>query len=147
MLDIEKTLKETFNEPLNDEEIRSIIFWTDYDKEFVDDYHKLDLGDVKIIELTENNQFFVKHLLEEEDIQSSYLIYTHLDLTSSRNWLYDIYMYAKTFSADRLSIMMKELGMEHSLRPTVEKYAIFFNNKERYRRFKALHIHTYISEK
>lgn len=147
MHDVEKSLNETFNEPLKDEEIRSIIFWTDYDKEFVDDYYKLDLGDVKILELTENNQFFVKHLLEEEDVQSSYLIYTHLDLTSSRNWLYDIYMYAKTFYADRLSIMMKGLGMEHSLRPTVEKYATFFNNKERYRRFKALHIHTYTTEK
>lgn len=147
MSDIEKSLNKMFSEPLKDEEIRSIIFWTDYDKEFVDDYYKLNLGAVKIIELTENNQFFVKHLLEEEDLKSSYLIYTHLDLGSSRNWLYDTYKYSKTFYADRLSIMMKELEIGHNLRSTVEKYATFFNNKERYRRFKALNIHTYTAEK
>lgn len=146
MQDIEKTLKETFKEPLKDEEIRSIVFWTDYDREFEEDYQRLDLGDVKIIALTENNQFFVKHLLEEEDVLSSYLIYTHLDITSSRNWLYDIYMYAKTFYADRLSILMKGLGMEHGMRETVEKYATFFSRQERSRRFKALQIHTYTRE-
>lgn len=146
MTEIEQSLNETFNKPLKDEEIRTIVFWKDYDKEFVDDYHKLDLDDVKIIHLTENNQFYVKHVIEEEDLESSYLIYTHLDLTSSRNWLYDTYMYAETFYADRLSLRMNGLGIGQHLRPVVEKYARFFDSKERIRRFKALNIYTYTKE-
>lgn len=146
MAEIKKSLSKIFNEPLKYEETRKIVFWTDYGQEFKDDYQALELEGVKIIQLTDHNQFFVKHLIEEEDPGSSYLIYTHLDLTSSRNWLYDTYMYAETFYADRLSLVMNELGIGHVLRPTVEKYARFFDSKERIRRLKGLHIPSYTEE-
>lgn len=147
MTEVEKSLKEIFNKPLKDEEIRKIVFWTDYDEEFKDDYQKLALDEVKIIYLTNNNLFHVKFILEEEDTTSSYLIYTHLDLTSSRNWLYDTYMYGEEFYADKLSLVMNELGIDHSLRETVQKYARFFDSKERRSRLGALNIQTYTEEK
>jgi len=147
MVEIERSLNEQFNLPLKDEEIRKIIFWTDYDHEFIDEYQKLDLADVKIIHLTNKNQFAIKHLIEEEDPTSSFLIYTEIDLESEDNWLYDTYMYGQTFYADRLSLVMNDLGINQSLRPTIEKYARFFASKERIRRLKLINISSYTVEK
>src|SRR5699024_11206044 len=84
-----------------------------------------------------NNQFYTKHLLEEEDPTSSYLIYTNLDLESEKNWLYDTAMYSKTFYADKLSLIMKDLSMDQALRPIVQQYFNFFNLKENMQRLKA----------
>src|SRR5699024_1929065 len=147
MTEIEKSLQEQFNAPLKDEKVRRIVFWTDYDHEFIEDYETLNLDNVKIIRLTENNQFAIKHLLEEEDDSSSYLIYTDIELTSEDNWLYDTYMYAQTFYADRLSLVMNELGIDPSLRIIIDKYERFFASKERIRRLKSLNITDYTQEK
>ena len=140
------SLTDLFNEPLNDGESRKIVFWTDMDEEFVTDYEKVVIDGVKIIHLHDNNQFYVKHLLEEEDTNSSYLIYTNLNLDSKENWLYDTVMYSKTFYADRLSLIMNDLGIDVSLRAVVQKYIKFFDRKERYEKFRAFDIHTYTKE-
>src|SRR5699024_11614517 len=97
------SLTDLFNEPLNDGESRKIVFWTDMDEEFVTDYEKVVIDGVKIVHLHDNNQFYVKHLLEEEDTNSSYLIYTNLNLDSKDNWLYDTVMYSKDRKSTRLN--------------------------------------------
>lgn len=136
--DIEKNLKQLFDEPLSDGERRKIVFWTDIEGAFEEVYEKISLPDVKIVPLHQNNQFTVKHLLEEQDPDSSYLIYSKIDLHSHENWLYDIVQYSKTFYADRISLLMKEFNIDPSLRPVVQKYASFFNAKDRRNRLKAL---------
>src|SRR5699024_3537932 len=143
---ITTTLTNIFNGPLKEGERRKIVFWTDMDEEFVNDYEKVDIADVNVIHLHENNQFYVKHLLEEEDTGNSYLIYTNLDVTSKDNWLYDTVMYSKTFYADRVSLIMNDLGIESSLRPVVQNYIKFFNSNKRAEKFKAFEIHTYTKE-
>jgi uncharacterized protein (TIGR02687 family) len=143
---IETALIDIFQAPLKDEEERKIVFWTDVDEEFSDDIEKIRLDHVKVVRLYAYNQFRVKHLLEEEDTLSSYLIYTNQALDSKDNWLYDTVLYARTFYADRLSLMMDELNMDSSFRPIVQRYQSFFNNKDRFLRFKAFDIHTYTKE-
>lgn len=145
-IQIVTALTDIYNEPLKDEEERKLIFWTDYDKEFVNDFEKIQIDNVKIVHLHEHNQFYIKHLLEEEDTTSSYLIYTNMELDSPDNWLYDTTMYSKTFYADRISLIMNELQIENSLRPIVQQYKKFFDAKERIRRFKAFGIRTYTEE-
>ncbi|MBU5465808.1 BREX-1 system phosphatase PglZ type A [Virgibacillus sp. MSJ-26] len=140
------SLTDLFNEPLNDGENRKIVFWTDLDEEFVTDYERVTIDDVKVIHLHDNNQFYVKHLLEVEDTDSSYLVYTNLNLDSKDNWLYDTVVYSKTFYADRLSLIMNDLGIDSSLRAVVQKYIKFFDRKERAEKFKAFDIHTYTKE-
>lgn len=143
---INEALTDLFNQPLKDGEERKLVFWTDLEKEFIEDFDKLSIDGVKILHLHENNQFYVKHLLEEEDFDSHYLIYTNNDLNSPENWLYDTVLYSQTFYADRLSLIMDDLHIDPSLRPVVQDYVKFFNKKNT-NRLKALNIRTYTKEK
>jgi len=43
------SLKKTFDEPLKDEEVRKLVFWMDYDKEFMNDFEKVQIDNVKEI--------------------------------------------------------------------------------------------------
>src|SRR5690625_4554571 len=140
------SLTDLINEPLNEGETRNMLFWTDLDEECMPAYEKVTIDYVKVIYLHDNNQFYVKHLLDVEDIESSYLIYTNLNLESKDNWLYDTVMYSKIFYADRLSLIMNDLGIDSSLRAVVQKYMKFFDRKERAEKFSAFGIHTYTKE-
>lgn len=146
MKKIEAMLSKYFNAPLREGEKRLIVFWQDIEREFIDDYKKVKLDNVKVIHLHENNQFYVKYLLEEKDPKTNYLIYTTMELESEDNWLYDTYLYAKSFYADRISLIMEELSIESHLRETVKAYYPFFRKKSRVERFKALDIYPYTKE-
>ncbi|TXL64461.1 BREX-1 system phosphatase PglZ type A [Cerasibacillus terrae] len=143
---IMSSLQEAFNEPLKDGEERKLVFWTDIDKEFVDDFNNVQIENVKTIHLHKHNQFYAKHLLEEEDPTSSYLIYTNMDLQSRENWLYDTVLYSKVFYADRLSLIMSDLQIDYSFRAMVQQYAQFFKSKDRTKRLKSFAIQTYTKE-
>lgn len=134
---IESTLQKMLDKPLESYEKRRIIFWEDQQEEFNDDWDSVELKDIKFLELTNDNQFSVKHQLEAEDLDSSYLIYSNLDLQSEDNWLLDMVFYAQIFKASRIDLIMNELQIDSSLRPTMERYAVFFDNKARYRKFKS----------
>ena len=55
------------DKPLENYEKRRIIFWEDQQEEFNDDWDSIKLKDIKFQELTNDNQFSVKHQLEAED--------------------------------------------------------------------------------
>src|SRR5699024_9000991 len=131
---IEFTLQKMLDKPLESYEKRRIIFWEDQQGEFKDDWDSIVLKDVKLQELTNDNQFYVKNLLEAEDLDSSYLIYSNIDLQSEDNWLLDTVLYSQTFKASRIDLIMNELQIDSSLRPTMHRYAVFFDNKVRYRK-------------
>src|SRR5690625_3995821 len=133
---IQTSLEDKFNEILRDGEQRKIVFWQDIDKEFIDYFDKIEIDGVSVIHLHENNQFTIKHLLEEEDLHSSYLIYTNINTDSDENWLYDTVQYADTFHADWISLVMKELQIDTSLRHIVHKHLPFFDAKERRNRLR-----------
>ncbi|WP_054950404.1 BREX-1 system phosphatase PglZ type A [Numidum massiliense] len=140
---IESALADIFAQPLTDGEQRKIVFWVDRDGEFAEDVARLSLEDVKVHTLTTHNQFYTKYLLEEDDPTSAFLIYTQLELATEDNWLMDTVLYAQTFYADRVSLILSELGMDPSLRAVVKKYERFFNNKQRFRKFQAFEIEAY----
>ena len=137
---IESALNDIFKEPLIEAEQRKIVFWLDKDEEFSDDIDRLFLDGVKLERLTSDNQFYMKHLLEEDDTTSPYLIYTNSDLNGEENWLADTVLYSKVFLADRISLIMSELHIDPSLRSTVKLYEKFFNSKERFRKFKLIDV-------
>lgn len=139
-------LKKIFIEPLKEGEKRKIVFWMDPDESFKEDIHFVELDEVKLHIMDEFNQFYTKYLLEEEDPNSHYLIYTNLELDKEENWLVDTVLYSKTFYADKLSLIMNELHIDSSLRGTLKKYEKFFENKNRYRKFKAFGISQYSDE-
>lgn len=139
------TLTATFNEPLNDGEYRKVIFWVDKDREFVEEINNLSINDVKVHYLTEQNNFYSKFLLEEEDMTSHYLVYTNHDLTVEENWLIDTVYYSKTFYADKISLLLDDLRIDPSLRSVVKKYEKFFNKKHS-QKFKSYGIQSFTEE-
>lgn len=146
MTQIESALQDIFNEPLKDGEQRKIVFWVDKDAEFIEEIEQLTIDGVKVQTLSDRNQFYMKHLLEEEDPTSSYLIYTNSELGVEDNWLADTVLYSKTFFADRVSLILNELHIDPSLRAVIKKHERFFNNKERFRKFQAFGIESYTEE-
>ncbi|MGE7923349.1 BREX-1 system phosphatase PglZ type A [Viridibacillus arvi] len=140
---IASALQDIFNEPLKDGEQRKIVFWVDKDQEFIEEIDQFLLDGVKVQTLLENNQFYMKYLLEEEDTASNFLIYTNIELGLENNWLADTVLYSKMFYADRISLILNDLQIDPAFRGIVKKYERFFQNKERYRKFQAIGIDVY----
>lgn len=141
-MNIEKTLQERFNAPLQENYKRRIIFWQDPEGEFSTLVDELRLDSVKILKLTGTNNFATKLLLSETDTDSNYLVYNPISYSDIRNnWLLDIELYSEEFRADLLSIRMQELKMPVTapMRKAMKSYAKFFENKERVAKLTALH--------
>lgn len=139
------TLTATFNEPLNDGEQRKIVFWVDKDREFVEEINNISIENVKIHQLSVNNNFYSKYLLEEEDPTSHYLIYTNDDINVEDNWLIDTVYYSRTFYADKISLLLDDLVIDTSLRAIVKKYEKFFSKKHS-QKFKSYGLQSYTEE-
>ncbi|KQY85278.1 alkaline phosphatase [Paenibacillus sp. Root52] len=142
MDEVAKALQEAFLQPLNEGEQRKIIFWFDKDQEFAEYLHEIGLEGVKVHILNEDNNFYTKVLLEEEDPTSNYLVYSNLDMSMEDNWLLDTILYSKTFYADKISLIMNELSIDPSFRGAVKKYEKFFGSKDRLRKFKGFEAKT-----
>jgi uncharacterized protein (TIGR02687 family) len=141
------SLTEAFNEPLGDGETRKIIYWIDREQSFIDIFEEINIVGIKKHVLKENNYFYTKYLLEEEDTEANYLIYTNETLENDgENWLLDNVLYSKKFFADEVSIHMRDLGIPEEWRGTVSENRKFFRSKERYAKFKSFAIEKYSDE-
>ncbi len=147
--EIRNFLKELFSKPLGIGNKRHIVFWYDENKDFIDEIDGFDLEDIKVIKLTENNAFWVKHYIEKEDETSNILIYSNMKKPDPQeDWLYDIFSYSQEFSTDRATVIMRELkAFDSLLKQEFETYSVFFKNKERILGFKNLNIQEYTKEK
>lgn len=119
--EIEKKLNEQFANG------QRLIFWYDADASFETEVDRLQLGDVRILHLTENNAFRTKLLLEHEDTESQYSIYAPFEKPAvSKNHLEDTLLYSREFYADRLSLLVAEIGLSSRLRGSLEALKTFF---------------------
>lgn len=147
--EIKNVLTETFNKELSEGKKRHIVFWYDEDKEFVDDIDEIGLENVRVLKLTENNSFVIKYEIEKIDTTSHFLVYADMQKPSPRqNWLLDIIRYSTEFSTDKVTVIMRELGVkDDALKVVFRKYLKFFNNKERLGTFANYGINDYSEEK
>ena len=107
-----KNLTDRFSAPLKDFYKRRIIFWHDPEGEFSEFIDSVEIPDVKVIKLTGTNNFAVKMLLCETDLDSNYLVYNPITYSDIRdNWLLDIERYSEEFRADLLSMRMAQLNI------------------------------------
>lgn len=119
--EIEKKLNEQFANG------QRLIFWYDADASFETEVDRLQLGDVRILHLTENNAFRTKLLLEHEDTEGQYLIYAPFEKPAvAKNHLEDTLLYSREFYADRLSLIAAEIGIPSRLRGSLESLKTFF---------------------
>lgn len=128
---IVKALGEEFSKSPEYFEKRKIIVWYDYDKDFLDIIDEIEINNVKIHKLTNNNYFYTKYILEEEDTESNYLIYTNFKEDDENNWLLDMFLYSESFYADKTSMIMRGLNIEDNLRHEFTKYKKFFASGKR----------------
>ena len=138
-----KELQARFNQPLPEDYRRRIIFWQDPDREFENQIDELQLENVKILKLTGKNNFAVKQLLSEIDLDSNYLIYNPISYSDVRdNWLLDIELYSEEYRADRLSQLIQTLNASPTpqMRKAMKGYSKFCENKERLAKLNALHM-------
>lgn len=126
---------------------RKIVFWYDDNAEFSEDIDSLELTEAKIHRLEKDNQFYTKHLLERVDTTSHYLIYAPFPRPHVRdNHLEDMIRYSKEFFANRISLIMMELGINPEHRDLLQKHNLFFKAKDRIRRFYDFKIDRYSHE-
>lgn len=146
ILDLSK-IESTLNDKFKDLPSRKIIFWYDSKGEFKDDIDSLKFDNAKLLILEKNNLFKTKYILEIEDVTSNYLVYAPFPRPKNEdNHLADTILYSDIFVADRLSLIMAELNIDEDFRFLLEKYSKFFNNKERFNKFKELEIDKYDEE-
>ena len=146
---IKRILEENLNKEPTHGRKRNIVFWYDGESEFVEDIKELELENSKILHIADNNRFYIKYLLEKEDLESNYLIYSPNPKPMPReNWLLDIEKYSTEFSTDKATVIMRDLGVkDETLRNVFKKYIKFFGNKERYKRFASYNIVDFTEEK
>ncbi len=125
---------------------RKLVFWFDAAGEFQGDIEELAplLSCATIWQLTGKNQFQTKYMLEREHPHDNFLIYAPFARPSVKeNHLEDMILYSEVFHADRISIIMQELGIPDVYRPTMDAYQPFWRNKERTKAFAALSMESY----
>ena len=124
---VKDALQKKFTAPLADGASRRIVFWYDDSGEFDPWLDQIDIENVKLLRL-ENNYFEVKRTLEKVDTRSNYLVYSpQASPCYQENWLLDIELYSETFSADRSSILLDDLGIENlSLKNVIRRNINFF---------------------
>lgn len=139
MLNPEKTTQSILKkfETPGEFEKRKIVFW--YDKDGTADEEGLaQIGEAleeKGIKLhvLDNNFFATKKMLEKDDTESSYLIYSgEAEREPDQNWLLDIQLYSGRFENSRISDIKSEFGIEgYDLDRFLEKHQQFFASKKR----------------
>ncbi len=120
-----------------------IVFWQDEDVDFQEQIGELSdslLDDgIEVIELDNASHFEVKHRVELVDKTKHFLLYSNKEINQpSRDWLFDMRLYAEQFYADSSSMRLNELGMRMEHRQLVSSYKSFFENKQRYARLQKL---------
>jgi len=133
---IQTALLATFNET-------SLVFWHDTDMEFAAVIHGLQLDGVTVLHLDETPVLRIKLLLEASPNQR-WLIYSAKPKPEpSKDWLLDVRMRSKSFSADATSILLEDLGLTTiSLRTHLKERAKFLRAKDRVERLKRLVLST-----
>lgn len=120
-----------------------IIFWNDPEKEFVGYFTGSlfsPVQGVNIIRLDQVGMLQAKLQIERNDPQSKFLVYSPAEEPSyEEDWLLDIRLYSRSFRADRVSIVLDELGLQSQhLRDHLAVRRKFFDSKERLAKLKAL---------
>ena len=144
MQDIERTTRSILKkfEVPGEYETRKIVFW--YDKDETADDGELEniksalaRGGIKLHRLN-NNFFATKKLLEKDDTESNYLIYSRgPERGWKSNWLLDIQLYSSRFENSKVSDIKSELGIEgYDLDKFLEANSRFFASKKRVSAFK-----------
>lgn len=135
LTEVQNVLNTLLSSEPTDGQKRNIVFWYDDDGEFKERILEIDLKSAKLLTIN-NNSFYIKYLIEEEEPETNFLVYSPCSKPQARdNFLIDVLKYSKEFSADSTTVIMRDLKIDSSLRAVVKKYSMFFREKGRYKKF------------
>jgi uncharacterized protein (TIGR02687 family) len=114
-----------------------LVLWQDEDIEFQEQFPEISaqlrLASIQAISVDDESHLEVKQRIELLEPEQKFLLYSNkLVNEPTRDWLYDIRLYAQQFYADSSSMILNELGMRMEFRQLVSRYKKFFGNKQRY---------------
>lgn len=115
-----------------------IVFWNDADSEFTDSVNEIVPTGVEILRVDEKGALAAKILIEIEKPNQKFLVYSPTAQTASESdWLLDVRLYSKNFTADAASLLLNELALQtQALREFLRQRKLFFNSKDRRQRLK-----------
>lgn len=114
-----------------------IIIWYDEGGSLKDEFDSLEIEATKI-ELN-NNEFGIKVKVLYVDTHGKYLLYSkNAQPDMSENWLLDIEQSFYRFSADPISMIVSELGLDANKKAFIGEHKAFFNAKSRYDKYKSI---------
>lgn len=143
LTEVQNVLNNLLSSEPADGQKRNIVFWYDDNGEFKEEISEIELKSAKLLSIN-NNSFYIKYIIEEEEPETNFLVYSPYSKPQPRdNFLLDVLKYSKEFSADSTTVIMRDLKIDQSLRAVVKKYAVFFGNKERYKKFASYGITKY----
>ncbi|WP_328660725.1 BREX-1 system phosphatase PglZ type A [Nocardia salmonicida] len=107
-------------------ESQRVVFWHDPAGEYDADLDALELGAVDVIRV-HNNEFGVKNTILADHVGKR-LVYRCGDLPrGTANWLLDLELAYGVFTADKTSMLQRELGLsDPALLPVIEQHQKFF---------------------
>lgn len=117
----------------------AVVFWHDADGEFSTAVDGLSLPDVQLVRIDSMPALKVKLSIERAPSQKWLLYSNKPEPELAQDWLLDIRLRSKTFSADAASILLEDLGLSsQALRAHLKSRAKFLRSKERVEKLKRL---------
>jgi uncharacterized protein (TIGR02687 family) len=117
---------------------KRVVFWHDPDGEYASELDALDLRGVNVIRV-EDNEFGVKNTLLGDHVRK-HLIYRSGNVPrGTSNWLLDLELAYGVFTADKTSMLQRELRLnDPALVPVIEQHQKFFAANSRKQALKKL---------
>jgi uncharacterized protein (TIGR02687 family) len=116
-----------------------VVFWHDPEGEYAGDLDGLDLPGVTTVRVA-NNEYGIKNRLLHDEPTGRFLIYRAGHVPAGiGNWLLDLELAYGVFTADRISIVVQDLGLaDNGIDEVVQAHQKFFNASKRVQSLKAL---------
>jgi len=124
MIDIQQRLETIF-------ENQRLIFWYDDDSALKEQFENININGVEKL-IINNNEFSIKRQILKLQPESKFLIYspTHAP-TDEENWLLDLNIANYIFAADKISLILQNLGLDVSFKTSINQFVTFFNASTR----------------
>lgn len=116
-----------------------LVFWHDPDGQYGADLDSLELQGVQTIQVA-NDEYAIKHRLLQQEPAGKFLVYRGGKVPAGvGNWLLDLELAYGVFTADRTSLVAKDLGLTaEGVDEVVATHEKFFNAAKRVQNLKAL---------
>ena len=126
---------------------RKIVFWYDDDASYAEEVDSIELKEgSRLWKLTGRNTFATKLLIEEQEPETSFLIYAPFARPEDKgNPLTDMFYYAEHFYSDKLIQLMGDLNIPPECQDDVKRYKKFWTSGN-VEKFKALQITDYTKD-